>query len=61
MVKGGITREELERIPENINFPQEEEKILQFWKDTQAFETCLKQSKNKPRYELKMPALHRLL
>lgn len=49
MATAEISREELERIPENINFPQEEEKVLQFWKDSLAFETCLKQSKNKPR------------
>ncbi|XP_061719553.1 isoleucine--tRNA ligase, cytoplasmic [Cydia pomonella] len=38
------------RVPENIDFPKEEEKILQYWKDINAFESCLKQSKNKPRY-----------
>lgn len=37
------------RVPENISFPAEEEKILQYWKDNQVFETCLKQSKDKPR------------
>lgn len=37
------------RVPENINFPKEEEKILKFWKDIDAFQSCLKQSKNKPR------------
>ncbi|KAI8434152.1 hypothetical protein MSG28_012273 [Choristoneura fumiferana] len=35
---------------ENIDFPKEEEKILQFWKDIDAFASSLKQSKNKPRY-----------
>ncbi|XP_073959982.1 isoleucyl-tRNA synthetase [Choristoneura fumiferana] len=38
------------RVPENIDFPKEEEKILQFWKDIDAFASSLKQSKNKPRY-----------
>ncbi|XP_022824460.1 isoleucine--tRNA ligase, cytoplasmic [Spodoptera litura] len=38
------------RVPENIDFPKEEEKILSFWKDIDAFQSCLKQSKNKPRY-----------
>lgn len=38
------------RVPENINFPAEEEKILKYWKDIKAFETCLKQSKGKPKY-----------
>lgn len=37
------------RVPENIDFPKEEEKILKFWKDIDAFHSCLKQSKNKPR------------
>ncbi|KAM3965585.1 isoleucyl-tRNA synthetase [Aphomia sociella] len=40
----------IDRVPENIDFPKEEEKILQFWKDIDAFQTSLKQSKNKPRY-----------
>ncbi|CAH2049428.1 unnamed protein product, partial [Iphiclides podalirius] len=38
------------RVPESIDFPKEEEKILKFWKDIDAFQSCLKQSKNKPRY-----------
>ncbi|XP_053611705.1 isoleucine--tRNA ligase, cytoplasmic isoform X1 [Plodia interpunctella] len=40
----------VDRVPENIDFPKEEEKILQFWKEIDAFQSCLKQSKNKPRY-----------
>lgn len=38
-----------ERVPEHIDFPREEEKILKFWKEIDAFQSCLKQSKNKPR------------
>ncbi|XP_038221814.1 isoleucine--tRNA ligase, cytoplasmic [Zerene cesonia] len=38
------------RVPENIDFPKEEENVLKFWKEIEAFQTCLKQSKNKPRY-----------
>ncbi|CAH0562644.1 unnamed protein product [Brassicogethes aeneus] len=33
-----------------INFPAEEEKILTYWKQIKAFETCLKQSENKPKF-----------
>ncbi|XP_028160047.1 isoleucine--tRNA ligase, cytoplasmic [Ostrinia furnacalis] len=40
----------VERVPESIDFPKEEEKILKFWKEIDAFQSCLKQSKNKPRY-----------
>ncbi|XP_023939304.1 isoleucine--tRNA ligase, cytoplasmic [Bicyclus anynana] len=40
----------VDRVPENINFPKEEEQVLNFWKKIDAFHTCLKQSKNKPRY-----------
>lgn len=40
----------MERVPENIDFPREEENILKFWKDIDAFQSCLKQSKSKPRY-----------
>ncbi|XP_056381265.1 isoleucine--tRNA ligase, cytoplasmic [Hyla sarda] len=39
-----------EQVPETINFPAEEEKILQLWKSLDCFQECLKQSKNKPRY-----------
>ncbi|RVE54288.1 hypothetical protein evm_001115 [Chilo suppressalis] len=40
----------VERVPENINFPLEEQKTLAFWKEIDAFQNCLKQSRNKPRY-----------
>uniref|UniRef100_A0A0C9QTI3 Isoleucine--tRNA ligase, cytoplasmic n=1 Tax=Fopius arisanus TaxID=64838 RepID=A0A0C9QTI3_9HYME len=39
-----------EKLPETINFPEEEEKILKFWTDNKVFETSLKLSKGKPRY-----------
>ncbi|KAJ0175200.1 hypothetical protein K1T71_009341 [Dendrolimus kikuchii] len=42
--------QKVNRVPENINFPKEEENILNFWKEIDAFHNCLKQSKNKPRY-----------
>ncbi|CRL07911.1 CLUMA_CG020964, isoform A [Clunio marinus] len=45
-----IEKADLQRIPESINFPQEEENILKYWKDEKIFENCLKQSKSKPRY-----------
>ncbi|KAL3312459.1 Isoleucine--tRNA ligase, cytoplasmic, partial [Cichlidogyrus casuarinus] len=37
-------------LPASINFPSEEETILQLWKDKDAFHTSLKQSAKKPRY-----------
>ncbi|MED6257680.1 hypothetical protein ATANTOWER_029598 [Ataeniobius toweri] len=40
----------VEPVPESINFPSEEEKIQQFWKERDCFQECLKQSKNRPRY-----------
>ncbi|KAM3878504.1 isoleucine--tRNA ligase, cytoplasmic [Diretmus argenteus] len=40
----------VERVPESINFPSEEEKILAFWKEKDCFQECLKQSKNRPKY-----------
>lgn len=40
----------IQPVPENINFSKEEEKILTFWKEIDAFKECLKQSKGKPRY-----------
>ncbi|XP_044256881.1 isoleucine--tRNA ligase, cytoplasmic [Tribolium madens] len=42
--------QEIPRVPETINFPEEEEKILKYWSEIDVFQTCLKQSKGKPRY-----------
>ncbi|XP_062476011.1 isoleucine--tRNA ligase, cytoplasmic isoform X6 [Pezoporus occidentalis] len=40
----------VQQVPENINFPKEEEKILELWKNLNCFRECLKQSKNRPRF-----------
>uniref|UniRef100_A0A3Q3J6Z2 Isoleucine--tRNA ligase, cytoplasmic n=1 Tax=Monopterus albus TaxID=43700 RepID=A0A3Q3J6Z2_MONAL len=40
----------VEQVPESVNFPSEEEKILQFWQEHDCFQECLKQSKNRPKY-----------
>uniref|UniRef100_A0A8C5UBL4 isoleucine--tRNA ligase n=1 Tax=Malurus cyaneus samueli TaxID=2593467 RepID=A0A8C5UBL4_9PASS len=40
----------VQQVPENINFPNEEEKILKLWKDLNCFKECLKQSKNRSRF-----------
>uniref|UniRef100_A0AAY4CF76 isoleucine--tRNA ligase n=1 Tax=Denticeps clupeoides TaxID=299321 RepID=A0AAY4CF76_9TELE len=40
----------VEPVPETINFPSEEERVLQFWKERDCFQQCLKQSKNRPKY-----------
>ena len=37
-------------VPATIHFPTEEEKILELWAKLDAFQTCLKQSKNKPKF-----------
>ncbi|XP_065901118.1 isoleucine--tRNA ligase, cytoplasmic-like isoform X2 [Dysidea avara] len=37
-------------VPDQINFPKEEEKTLKLWKELDAFQTSLKQSKDRPRY-----------
>ena len=37
-------------VPDQFNFPDEEEKILQLWKRLDAFQTSLKQSKDRPKY-----------
>ena len=41
---------EVAAVPESINFPGEEERIMKLWADIDAFKTCLKQSAGKPRY-----------
>nr|XP_055165926.1 isoleucine--tRNA ligase, cytoplasmic isoform X1 [Nyctereutes procyonoides] len=40
----------VQQVPENINFPAEEEKILQFWSEFNCFQECLTQSKHKPKF-----------
>ncbi|EDV24777.1 uncharacterized protein TRIADDRAFT_25814 [Trichoplax adhaerens] len=35
---------------EQFSFPSEEKKVLSFWKQIDAFQSCLRQSKDKPRY-----------
>ncbi|XP_003385671.1 PREDICTED: isoleucine--tRNA ligase, cytoplasmic [Amphimedon queenslandica] len=39
-----------DKVPDRFDFPKEEEKILELWKRLDAFQNCLKQSKDKPRY-----------
>ncbi|XP_037012963.2 isoleucine--tRNA ligase, cytoplasmic isoform X1 [Artibeus jamaicensis] len=38
------------QVPENIDFPAEEEKILKFWSEFNCFQECLKQSKHRPKF-----------
>ncbi|XP_038067319.1 isoleucine--tRNA ligase, cytoplasmic-like isoform X1 [Patiria miniata] len=42
--------EKVQLVADPIDFPKEEEKILELWKKLDAFQTSLKQSKGKPRY-----------
>ncbi|XP_043220915.1 isoleucine--tRNA ligase, cytoplasmic-like [Amphibalanus amphitrite] len=37
-------------VPEQISFPAEEEKMLALWKEIDAFQTCLRQSRGRPRF-----------
>lgn len=39
-----------EKLPDTINFSKEEENVLELWKKLDVFNTCLIQSKGKPRY-----------
>lgn len=49
-VKSSVSfSDETYRVPENINFPDEEQRILKFWSDNKVFEKCLQQSKGKPK------------
>jgi len=41
---------QIQQVPESINFPAEEEKILELWKKLDVFKSCLKQSEGKPRF-----------
>ena len=40
----------LSPVSEQINFSQEEEKIMKLWSELNAFKSCLEQSKDKPRF-----------
>uniref|UniRef100_A0A7N6C2P1 isoleucine--tRNA ligase n=1 Tax=Anabas testudineus TaxID=64144 RepID=A0A7N6C2P1_ANATE len=40
----------VEPVPESINFPSEEEKILKLWQEKDCFQECLRQSKSRPKY-----------
>lgn len=42
-------KQQIPRVPETINFSNAEEITLNLWKEIDAFQTCLKQSKGKPR------------
>lgn len=44
-----IFDDEIYRVAETINFPQEEEKTQKYWSDNKVFEQCLQQSKGKPK------------
>ena len=37
-------------VPDKPNFPEEEEKVLKFWEDTDAFHQQLKLSEGKPEF-----------
>ncbi|KAH8258701.1 hypothetical protein KR038_004332 [Drosophila bunnanda] len=45
-----LERSDVCRVPENINFPAEEETVLQQWRDENIFEKCSQLSKGKPKY-----------
>lgn len=37
-------------VPDNFDIPAEEEKVIELWKDLDAFQTSLKLSKGRPKY-----------
>ena len=37
-------------VTDHFDFPLEEEKIIELWQKLDAFQTCLKQSKDRPKY-----------
>jgi len=44
-----LERNDVCRVPENINFPAEEENVLKQWRDEKIFEKCSQLSKGKPK------------
>ena len=38
------------RVPNRMDFPTEEEKVMRLWKELDGFRTSLRQSKVRPRY-----------
>nr|XP_022904607.1 isoleucine--tRNA ligase, cytoplasmic [Onthophagus taurus] len=49
-MNSGDYKQQIPRVPESINFSAEEEKIVTLWQKLDVFQTCLKQSKGKPRF-----------
>lgn len=45
-----LSREEVCRVPETINFPAEEDATFKHWREQQTFEKCMTLSKGKPKY-----------
>ncbi|CAD6220355.1 GSCOCG00005016001-RA-CDS [Cotesia congregata] len=39
-----------EKLPETINFPKEEEKLIEFWTENDVFQNSLRLSKGRPRF-----------
>ena len=37
-------------VPDHFDFPREEEKVMELWRKIDAFQTSLKQSKDRPKY-----------
>lgn len=37
-------------VSQSFNFPKEEEKVIQFWREIDAFQTSLKLSEGKPEF-----------
>lgn len=37
-------------VDENVNFPKEEEKVLKYWEEINAFATSMKLSEVRPKY-----------
>lgn len=44
-----LRRRMAQPVPESVSFPEEEDKIYEFWKSIDAFRTSLKLSKGRPR------------
>lgn len=45
-----LTRNPLNPVSAPFNFPKEEEKVIQYWRDIDAFKTSLKLSEGRPEY-----------
>jgi isoleucyl-tRNA synthetase len=50
MSANGGNKEVFDPVPQNASFPEQEEKLLSFWKEQRIFEKSVEIAKDRPRF-----------